>query len=213
MSLIFKDSRTHAYTYLLPLLIVAGVGIQLVMDWIRTRLRGNSFQFAQGAVLALFLAFSYLSYAVYIDHNPEYPWYPKRVLGMEFDGGFVSGTFGFPYLREWREIKSWFDSLPDQEDVVVVTNEKKQFVSFYLPEVGNRFKYTLNDFPGEIRAPHGLYILIIQGPQSWTYQLWGLSLDGWHEKFTPLKDFLNEDGRVVASVYYLTQEQINTEFN
>jgi len=40
-----------------------------------------------------------------------------------------------------------------------------------------------------------------------------LPLDAWHEKFVPLKDFVNDEGQVVASVYYLTQEQVNTEFH
>lgn len=214
MTVIFQESMTHAYTYLLPLLVVAGIGIDAMMDWLRALLRGRSFGIAHATVLAIFLLFSYVSYAIFIDHNPEYPWYPKQVLGMELRGGELAGTFGFPYSREWREIGRWFESLPDQGDVIVVTNEKRQFVSFYLPaNVGNRYRYSLPEFSQEIRAPHGLYILIIQQPQSWMSQLWGWSLDVWREKFVPLHDFVNEDGELVASVYFLTQEQIDTEFH
>ncbi|MGE5462416.1 MAG: hypothetical protein ACM3PS_03620, partial [Syntrophothermus sp.] len=61
-------------------------------------------------------------------------------------------------------------------------------------------------------APHGAYILIVQGPQNWMRKLWGLHLDDWHRKFVPVKDFVNQNGQVVASIYFLTQEQINTEF-
>jgi hypothetical protein len=57
-----------------------------------------------------------------------------------------------------------------------------------------------------------MYILIVHGPQNWLNHLWGWPLDAWHEKFVPLRDFVNEEGRVVASVYFLTQEQIETEF-
>ena len=213
MTMVFKDSRTHAYTYMLPLLIVAGIGVDAMIGWLHSLLRGKSIQIVHAAVLAIFLFFSYLSYEIFIDHDPEYPWYPKRVLGMQFEGGFVSGTFGFPYSREWRDIAKWFQELPN-EDVIMVTNEKRQFATFYMPsKVHNRYKYSLPEFPGEIRAPHGLYILIIQGPQSWTYHLWGLSLDAWHEKFVPLHDFVNEEGKIVASVYFLTPEQIETEFH
>ena len=214
MSLIFKESLTHAYTYLLPLLVVAGIGIDAMIGWIHSRLRGKSSQIAQVTVLAIFLIFSYFSYELFIDHSPEYPWSPKRVLGMKLDGGFVTGTFGFPYSREWRDIGSWFENLQTNEDVIVVTNEKRQFISFYLPaKVGNRFKYSLPEFSEEIRAPHGLYILIIQRPQSWMYQLWGLHLDEWHEKFVPLRDFVNGEGEIIGSVYFLTEEQIETEFH
>ena len=213
MTVIFNDSRTHAYTYMLPLLIVAGIGIDAMIDWLQKLLRGKSIQIAQGAVLAMFLIFSYVSYSIFIDHDPEYPWQPKRVLGMQLDGGFVAGTFGFPYSREWREIGSWFESVPEDEDLMMVTNEKRQFVTFYVPSnVRNRHKYSLPEFPGEIDAPHGIYVLIVQGPQNWMEHLWGWPLDAWYEKLAPLHDFLNQDGKVVASVFFLTQEQIETEF-
>jgi Dolichyl-phosphate-mannose-protein mannosyltransferase len=209
MSVVFKDSRTHAYTYLLPLLIVAAIGI----DEVLRALRNNAFQIAQWTVLAVFLIFSFISYSIFVDHRPEYPWYPKRVLGMELDGGYLTGTFGFPYSREWRDIGSWFQTLPNINDVFLVTNEKTQFVAFYLPStVHNKFTYSLTDFPAEVSAPHGLYILIIQGPQSWMNQLWGIPLDVWHEKFAPRHEFVNEEGKIVASVYFLTQEQIDIEF-
>jgi hypothetical protein len=213
MVLIFKESLTHAYTYVLPLVVVAGIGIDAMIGWLHSLLRGKSLQIAQSVVLVIFLIFSYISYEIFIDHEPEYPWSPKRVLGMELDGGFVAGTFGFPYSREWRDIGQWFENLQADEDVIVVTNEKRQFVAFYLPsEVGNRFRYSLPEFSEEIRAPHGLYILLIQRPQSWMYQLWGLNLEEWRERFAPLHEFANEEGEIVGSVYYLTQEQIDAEF-
>ena len=213
MSIIFNDSRTHAYTYLLPLLIVAGIGIDAIIRWLSKILGGKSIQIVQGIVLAMFLFFSYISYSIFIDHNPEFPWYPKRVLGMNFNGGFVAGTFGFPYSREWREIGKWFQSLPDNEKPILVTNEKRQIARFYLPpKVRNRYKYSLPHFPGEISAPRGIYVLIVHGPQNWMHHLWGWTLDEWHEKFIPLQDFVNDDGKIVASVYFLSQEQIESEF-
>jgi hypothetical protein len=132
---------------------------------------------------------------------------------MEIDGGFVSGTFGFPYSREWREIGRWFGELPNDEEVMLVTNEKRQFVTFYLPSnVRNRIKYNTHEFPGDVDAPQGLYVLIVYEPQSWTYQFWGLTLGGWREEFLPLHEFVNDEGKVVASLYFLTQEQLKTEF-
>jgi hypothetical protein len=78
--------------------------------------------------------------------------------------------------------------------------------------VRNRIKYNTHEFPGQVDAPQGLYILIVHEPQSWTYQFWGLTLGGWREKFVPLHDFVNEEGKVVASVYFLTPEQLETDF-
>ena len=214
MVLIFKESLTHAYTYLLPLLVVAGIGVDTMINWIHVQFQGKSLQIARSIVILILLTFSYFSYELFIDHNPEYPWSPKRVLGMELEGGFVTGTFGFPYSREWREIGMWFENLKTDSDVIVVTNEKRQFVSFYLPsEVGNRFKYSLPEFSDDIRTPRdGLYILLIDRPQSWMFQLWGLNLEQWREKFVPLHEFVNEKEQTIGAVYYLTQEQIDREF-
>jgi hypothetical protein len=213
MSMIFNDSRTHAYTYLLPAFMIAGIGIDAIIRRLQTFLRGKSIQMVHAAVLAVFLFFSYLSYSIFIDHDPEYPWYPKQVLGMKFDGGFVAGTFGFPYSRQWREIGTWFQNLPDGEKPMLVTNEKRQIARFYLPSnVRNLYKYSLPEFPVEIRATHGIYVLIVHGPQNWMNHLWGWPLDAWREKFVPLHDFANEEGRIVASVYFLTPEQIETQF-
>jgi 4-amino-4-deoxy-L-arabinose transferase-like glycosyltransferase len=213
MSFIFNDSRTHAYTYMLPLFIVAGIGIDAFVGWMRPFFKGRSFQLVRASVIIVFLIFSYISYSIFIDSNPEYPWYPKHVLGMNFEGGFVAGTFGFPYGRDLREIGNWFQKLPDNGDLLMVSNEKRQIMSFYIPsKIHYRAKYSLPDFPKEVSAPHGIYIVIIQGPQTWTKHLWGLSLDEWHERFAPVQDFYNDEGQVVASIYYLTQEQVNAEF-
>jgi hypothetical protein len=212
MVLVFKDSRTHAYTYLLPLMIVAGIGIDAMINWLHKVLRGKTAQIAQAAVLGIFLIFSYVSYQIFIDRDPEYPWYPKQVLGMQFDGGFVSGTFGFPYSREWRDIARWFEELPN-ENVMLVTNEKRQFVEFYLPSsVRNRIKYVTDNFPDDLRAPDGIYVLMVEAPQSWTSQLWGLNLRQWRERFVSVHDFVNDDGKLVASLYFFTSEQLEAEF-
>ncbi|HLO13233.1 MAG TPA: glycosyltransferase family 39 protein [Anaerolineales bacterium] len=211
MVVVFKDSRTHAYTYLLPLLIVAGMGIDAVIGWLHPLLRGKSIQIAHAIALAVFLIFAYLSYSIFIDHDPEYPWYPKRILNIELNGGYLAGTFGFPYSREWRGIAKWFDDLPGQ-DVVLVTNEKLEIATFYLPSKVH-YKYIFSESPGKVQASHGIYFLLIKGPQSWMNQLWGWPLDQWHEKLTPVHEFVNEEGKIVASIYFLTQEKIDTEFH
>ena len=210
MALVFKDSRTHAYTYLLPLLIVAGIGIDKLVHWLQHTLRGRFIRAVNAMVLAAFLVFSYLAYDVFVDHDPEYPWQPKRILGVEAEGGFLVGTFGFPYARDWRAIATWFENLPNR-DVTVVTNEKQQIARFYLPP-DVQYRYGLKEFPGRIKAPDGLYFVVIPGPQSWMDELWGWSFREWQENLAPEKNFLNEQGKVVAAVYFLTQEQLNAEF-
>ena len=211
MEVVFKDSKTHAYTYLLPLLIVAGLGFDALLGWLRRLLRGRLIHIAHAIILSLLLVLSYISYAILIDHIPEYPWYPKTVLNIELSGGFLAGTFGFPYSREWKDIARWFDSIPNQ-DVVLVTNEKLQIATFYLPSDVS-YNYISRDFPGDVQTNHGIYFLLIQRPQSWMDQLWGWPVHEWHEKLVPLHDFVNDTGKTVASIYFLTQEQIDAEFH
>jgi hypothetical protein len=210
MVLVFQDSRTHAYTYLLPLLVVAGIGVDSLIYWFQQLVGERFSQITNALVLALLLLLSYIPYSIFVDHEPEYPWYPKRLLVMEATGGYLVGTFGFPYSRQWREIASWFESLPNQ-DLTLVTNEKLEIAQFYLP-ARVHYRYGRSEFPGRIKEPDGLYFLVIPGPQSWMSELWGWPLDKWHEKLVPLQNFLNEEGKLVASVYFLTQEQINTIF-
>jgi hypothetical protein len=195
------------------MLIIAGVGIETIINWLARLLGERSSRTAVAAFLAVFMVLFYISYEIFIDQDPEYPWYPKRVLGMQLHGGRLTGTFGFPYLRDWREIGEWFEGLPQDEQAVMVTNEKSQFVTFYLPaNVRNIIKYSRRSVPEEINAPDGIYVLIVEGSQSWLDRLWGLTLSDWHTKFVPLQDFVNDQGKVVASIYFLTPEQIEREF-
>jgi 4-amino-4-deoxy-L-arabinose transferase-like glycosyltransferase len=69
MVVVFKDSRTHAYTYLLPLMIVAGIGIDAMIGWLHSRFQGKTSQIAQAVVLSVFLIFSYINYGIFIDRD------------------------------------------------------------------------------------------------------------------------------------------------
>jgi hypothetical protein len=214
MTLIFKDSRTHAYTYILPMFLLAGLGLDTLIGWLARSVGERAARVTIAGILVVFLVLSYINYTIFVDQTPEYPWHPKQVLGMQLEGGRLTGTFGFPYQRDWREIGAWFQALPQDEQPVVVTNEKFQFITFYLPAtVRNMYKYSEKKFPSQLEAPDGIYVLVVQGPQSWMDQLWGLSISEWHEKFVPIKDFTNDGGEVVASLYFFTPEQINQEFH
>jgi hypothetical protein len=210
MGLIFRDSRTHAYTYLLPMMVVAGAGVDALVGWAGRLLGGKGAQASKALALVAFLIFGYLSYAVLIDHHPEYPWYPKHVLGIQLQGGELVGTFGFPYARDWRGIAAWFEALPRRQ-VTVVTNDNQVIAGFYLPSKAE-LNYRYLRSPGHVNEPRGLYFLVVQGPQSWRDQLWGWSLDEWGQQLTPVREFRGADGQVLASIFYLTQGQLDTLF-
>jgi len=210
MEVLFKDSRTHTYTYLLPLLILAGLGFEAIVAWLHRQIPGGMVRIAQGVILGVFAYLSYSSYAILVDHHPEYPWHPKQVLNLRLAGGSLTGTFGFPYAREWREIAGWFASLPRPE-ITLATNEKTDIASFYLPSTV-QYKYSSRRFPSDVEVVDGIYILIVQNPQSWMDELWGVPVSSWRDEFIPIRDFVNDEGRTVASVYFFSEEQIEAAF-
>jgi hypothetical protein len=210
MTVVFRDSRTHAYTYLLPMMVVAGLGVDTLIGWAGRlpRLRGT--QAAKIVSIAVFLSFGYLTYSVQIDHRPEFPWFPKQVLGMQLWRGARYGNLGFPYSRRWRQIGGWFAALPRQH-VKVVTNERKSIARFYLPskvELGDPYFRS----PSHQDEPGGLYFLVVQGPLSWQDRLWGWTLEQWRKRLVPVRQFRNADGQVVASLYFLSQRQLDQLF-
>ncbi len=201
MELIFKDSRTHAYTYVLPALLVAGLGVKGVIEWAERRAgpRGRLAANVGGLVVVLLAAYG--SFAVLIDHHPEYPWQPKRVLGVEMSGGNLTGTFGFPYARGWRQIGAWFDSLGEQP-VTVVTNEKPEIAGFYLPPI-DPIRYSSLDAPEAPPQEVAVYVLQVEGPQSWFDRLWGWPLKRWITEIAPIKVFVDDQGQPTAWVWLL----------
>ncbi len=91
--LFFGDSRTHIYAYVLPLTLVAGLGLAEVTAWVKRRW-GTSAGQAMRAVILIFLVLdSYASYTLFVDHSVEYPWQPKTVMGIEMPGGESGGHF------------------------------------------------------------------------------------------------------------------------
>jgi hypothetical protein len=210
MEIIFNRSNTHAYTYFLPLMLVAGLGFETLIEMLRRFLQGPSLLVARAIVLSVLVGFGYVSYQILVDHDPEYPWYPKRVLTMDLAGGPLTGTFGFPYSRQWRAIADWVDGLPSQ-DKVVATNEKAEIARYYLPS-NVQVRYISGKLPQIGRMPRGIYYLLVPGSQSWQSRLWGWSVERWHEELVPVHEFSNAEGRVVASLYYLTPDQIDAYF-
>jgi hypothetical protein len=214
MTVIVRESGTHAYVYLLPVFVVAGAGIDALVRGLaivteRLNIPRVSWIF-QALLIGMFLGFSYISQQVFVDHTPEYPWFSKAVLGMTLREDLRDALLGFPYSRDWQAIGSWFAELPG-EKVTLVSNEKQEIASFYLPSKVNLL-YRLSDYPGKIKAPEGVYFLIVQGPQSGQKQLWGWPTAEWQQRLMPVHEFLNADRQVIASVYFVSQEMLNPTF-
>jgi len=204
MEMLLSDSGTHPYTYFLPLLLIGGIGLAMAVGWVKGWFGIWGFRTARTIVLAVLLLNAYASTMLFVNHSPEYPWWPKTVLGTTLPGGHPMNIFGFPYNREWRAVQTWFAPLSGQNKVVV-TNEKPVIASFYLPS-SIRYDYRWSGTPEALPNASGLYFLVVDHPQSGMDHLWGWTELEWQEKLTPTQTFYNPQGQPVAWIYFLTRE-------
>jgi len=93
------DPRSHVYTYFLPGLILAGLG----MDRLVASARGRPLTFMlPGFAWTLITLSGGFTYYMLVDHAVEHPWYRKTVLGYplpNLESRRIEGVFGFPYKR------------------------------------------------------------------------------------------------------------------
>lgn len=160
---IMKDPRTHVYVSILPLFILAGYGISKVYTMIQNNLVKSI------ALLLVILSFIFVSgvnWTIFVDKNPEYPWYDKDFLGWPIyriervRHQKKEGAFGFNNYRGWEQIGDLFD-----RGCLVGSfnsNEKDSVTYFYIQR--HQQKLTEKEF-----IPEGDNLLIAEGPHSWEY--------------------------------------------
>ncbi len=174
--------KTHIYNYLIPLNIVAGLGLFYFLEFLyKKRILFFYLFTAVSVVLLSFL--SYQTYTILVDHEREYPWDEKKILWLEtkpFYSEYVI-TFGFPHYRGWKEVDK---IIPP--DCRFITNENKSIPQTYL-----RAEYGHSD--------ECMYVVDVKNP---------FELDGDGVKFAGLKKSKREyqyrnSFRAVTSVYRL----------
>jgi 4-amino-4-deoxy-L-arabinose transferase-like glycosyltransferase len=139
IELVMTDPRTHFYTYLIPFLVFAAIGLDVIGSTIE-RLQpkaGRSIALSSSAILFLFLF--PLSHAVFIDRQAEYPWEPKKFLFWEINTERVPGMMGFQYFCDWKEINHFFDKQSRADNVRFISNDKALIASFYVPKYDHHF--------------------------------------------------------------------------
>ncbi len=204
---VMSDPRTHFYTYLLPLIILAALGIETVRLGLSRLLRRDLTLLVQAGCVVLFAFLFTITNVILVDHNPEYPWQSKTFLNMTFPGGDIQGAFGFPYRRPWSEIAGWF-AQTNRLGADYTTNEKLSITSFYMPQ-NMQYKEIDQDYYDQMGEQSGIYIVMVENPQSRVQTLWGLTVNEVNQKVRPEIEFFDEDGKLQATIYYLTKEQIN----
>jgi len=189
MELLTKFPGTHVWTYLLPLFIFMGHGLNQFYILIKPLFIKYVYI---TLVLILVLFLGYQSYAIFIDHGKEYPWERKPFLVWELkkpNTGYQLSLFGFPYYRGWKDLANFF--VTDGQSGYYWDNEKASLSRYYIPLIRDNKKAG--------------YFIRINRPQTFTSEIINKRGAGWAVLNQPVKVFYNKDGRQVAMVYLVPE--------
>lgn len=184
---------THIFNYLLPLMILAGLGVTFTLDVVRFRVLRLALSAALVGAGAFLVA---QSYALFVDHQESYPWEPERLFGrrvppVQIDR-YHTSLFGFPYDGGWRAVQSRLAERRQPGDPSYITNDKGSIAEFYLAQ-----------YP---EGPEQLgYYIHVRHPQSFTPRVPPGRIASWVSTHRP--DFVvRRDGVIVAELYYLPKQ-------
>lgn len=199
-----KDPRTHVYVVFIPGFILAGYGLSSIIELLKSK--SSAFFFTFYFLLISFLLYlSAFYWVVFVDKNPEYPWWDKKLFGKTvFEIGRVrhkkiDGVFGFNNYRHWEEIRNYYDM-----GCLVGTynsNEKNSITSFY---VGTN----QTDFDQPHLVKNADTLVVVEGPHSWYYD--GLDPEDIPRTYVLLKTLYNGD-YPVTFIYGLNSVYPNAE--
>jgi 4-amino-4-deoxy-L-arabinose transferase-like glycosyltransferase len=188
---------THIYAYLLPLTIILAFGIVLIEDSIAAvAVKLKIVGLANGMkVFGLALAFAFISlqsYTIFVNHTSEYPWEAEKFLLFNLkkpNWYFDLSLYGFPYYRHWDEIGALVNSTDNNG--YYSTNENISIARHYI-SLENNPKLA------------GIYI-DVANPQNPFAKIIDPRIKSWITVHDPVKIFYDEQGRLVAKIYYLLQ--------
>ncbi len=178
---------THIFNYLIPLMILMGLGVACVLE---VRLRAVRVA-ASGALVVIGLFLVAQSHALYVDHRQSYPWEPEQVLGLAVPSvkidRYHTSLFGFPYDGGWRAIKSQLDDDPRRGSVSFLTNDKGSIAEFYMADYDE--------------SPEDLgYYIHVRHPQSFNPNIADGRVARWARTHRP-EFTVRRDGKIVAELY------------
>lgn len=157
-----KDPRTHVYITFMPAFILSGYAFANIF-----KIKYPAIKW--GLVFAMLAYYFYLScfyWVVFVNKNPEYPWWDKTLLTRNLYNvqkvrhKKVDGVFGFNNKRHWQEVRDLYD-----KGCLMGTynsNEKNSVTTFYLG-----FDQTFPDEPDLVLGADTIFV--VEGPHSWYY--------------------------------------------
>lgn len=180
MEILIESPGTHVYTYLIPAMIILGLGLNLIFENVKNKMLFYSTGILVFAVsLHLFLQ----SYVLLVENTREYPWQDKKYLYFDLkrltqddNQNYYLSVFGFPYNRNWQEIGNFLK----EEKGFYDSSEKSSISNFYVPNL--KFKDKAE-----------IYVEV-EHPQSFSRAN--------RREFTPVKVFENPNG-TKSFIYFL----------
>jgi hypothetical protein len=177
MEVLIKSPGTHIYTYLIPFMVILGIGVNFILDFKNLKYLGLL------VIVLISLHLFLQSYILFVENTKEYPWQDKKYLYFDLKAltqndnqKYYLSVFGFPYNRNWLEIKEF---LKDQNGMYD-SSEKSTIGNFYLRHL--KFQN------------YGEIYVEVENPQSFSRAN--------RKGFTPVKVFENFNG-TKSYIYFL----------
>lgn len=182
---IFKSAGTHMHNFILPWIVLCGVGFAYLEGKLPVRAK----RFFEAIILLVLLLIFTIQAQVFVPRfNRGYPWKDSRLLGVNLPKlrqDLQIFVYGLPYYRAWDQVAQYLD----YEDTgrFYYTNDNFTVSDFYM----RKFKY----YDG--RATQN-YVHILDNQLSKT-EIDIRYLDTL--AYLPVKEFTHR-GEVVAVVYH-----------
>ncbi len=136
MEVFVQIPGTHIFTYLIPAMIVIGLGVDYLLQASCKYLTTSFGYVVGGFIILMFFSFIYLqTYQIFVDHAEEYPWEPEQFYNWNFakpNATYHLSLFGFPYYRRWSEIGQIVMSKSDPT-ASYSSNERETITRYYVP--------------------------------------------------------------------------------
>lgn len=134
--LVFSNPGTHIQNYIIPLIILAGIGIIEVFD----RLQSEKFlQSVYFVMVSLSISVLWMvNCAIFIPYfNKSYPWVDYKLGPLNIQrvakDDYQLFLYGFPYYRGWDKVADYLNSDEvEEEPRNYATNDNDTIAFFYL---------------------------------------------------------------------------------
>jgi hypothetical protein len=149
--------RSHVYTYVLPAMILAALGIETMASAVRDRIAGDAVRVVLWAAIAVS---GLATFYMLVDHTVEHPWQRKTLLGGELPNlvtDRIQGVFGFPYRRGLDRVGEMFRS--GRVAGTFDSNERDLTVDFYFDAERSSPPAVYFDDAGSVAPDYYFYVL------------------------------------------------------